>query len=507
MTIEEALRRFAESVKRKMSALTHGEPEEQLRAPFETFMGDAAHALGWSVVCTGETRLPGRLGQPDYAAHVNKLLAGYVELKAPGIGANPQRFSGRNREQWQRFQSLPNLLYCDGNEWVLTRRGEIIDKAARLSGDVVLEGRNAIGPEDSSTIERLLREFLLWHPIIPTDRQGKVDLRHFAELLAPLCRMLRDQVSEALRDPRSPLLDLAKDWRQLLFPEASDEQFADSYAQTVTFALLLGRSEGADPLTLESAERSLSAQHTLLSRALQVLTDPGARAEMAASLDLLLRVIGAVPTATLSGPEDPWLYFYEDFLAVYDPKLRKDAGAYYTPIEVVRAQVRLVDDLLQNRLGKARGFADPHVLTLDPGVGPGTYLLGIVEHALSRVESEQGRGAIPGQATVLAGNLHGFELMVGPYAVAELRVTRALRDRGATLPVGGPHIYLIDTLESPRAEPPQLPLFLKPIAEQHVKALRVKGEVPIIVCLGNPPYDRHEAADGANKSRTGGWVR
>ena len=67
---------------------------------------------------------------------------------------------------------------------------------------------------------------------------------------------------------------------------------------------------------------------------------------MVASLDLLLRVIAAVPPAIFGGPKDPWLYFYEDFLAAYDPKLRKDAGAYYTPVEVVHAQVRLIDDLL-----------------------------------------------------------------------------------------------------------------------------------------------------------------
>ena len=151
-------------------------------------------------------------------------------------------------------------------------------------------------------------------------------------------------------------------------PQARDEQFADAYAQTVTFALLLGRSEGADPLTLDSAEAALAAQHNLLSRALQVLTDPGARAEMAASLDLLLRVIAVVPPATLTHPEDPWLYFYEDFLADYDPKLRKDTGAYYTPVEVVRCQVRLIEDLLVNHLNKPLGFADPGVVTLDPAV-------------------------------------------------------------------------------------------------------------------------------------------
>jgi len=506
-TIQEALQALAETVRAKMSTLTPGEPEDQLRGPFENFMGDAARALGWNVVCTGETRLPGRLGKPDYAVHLNKLLAGYVELKAPGVGANPGRFGGHNLEQWKRFRAVPNLLYCDGNEWALCRAGKILGKIVRLSGDIAAEGRKAIGSEDAQAVERLLRDFLSWQPIIPTDRKGKIDLKGFATLLAPLCGMLRDDVTDALQDPNSPLVKLAKDWRQLLFPDAPDEQFADAYAQTVAFALLLGRSEGADPLTLNSAEAALAAQHSLLSRALQVLTDPDARGELSASLDLLLRVIGEVPPPTLTGPEDPWLYFYEDFLADYDPKLRKDAGAYYTPLEVVRAQVRLIDDLLVNRLGKPLGFADPGVITLDPAAGTGTYLLGVIEHALGKVEAEQGAGAVPGQASALGANLHGFELMVGPYAVTELRVSRALRDRGAVLPKDGTHVYLTDTLESPHAEPLQLPLFFRPIAEQHAKALNLKSKVHVIVCLGNPPYDRHEAAGGGNQARTGGWVR
>ena len=207
--------------------------------------------------------------------------------------------------------------------------------------------------------------------------------------------MLREDVTDALRNPNSPLVQLAKDWRQLLFPDASDEQFADAYAQTVTFALLLSRSEGADPLTLDTAEKSLATQHSLLSRALQVLTDRETWSEMSASLDLILRVIGAAPPSTLDGVEDPWLYFYEDFLAVYDSKLRKDVGAYYTPPEVVHAQVRLIDQLLVARLNKPLGFTDPAVITLDPAVGTGTYLLGVIEHALRRVEAEQGARRCP----------------------------------------------------------------------------------------------------------------
>ena len=505
--IHTALQDFAAAVTDKMTQITAGEPEDQLRAPFETFMAAAARALGWNIVCTGETTLPDRLGRPDYAVHRNQLLAGYVELKAAGVGATATRFRGHNRGQFKHFSAIPNLLYTDGNEWALYRDGIVVDKVVRLAGDVAVDGRNAAILQDAQAIEGLLQDFLSWQPFIPTDRKGKIDLKGFAALLAPLCRMLRDDVTDALKQPASPLVQLARDWRQLLFPDAADTRFADAYAQTVAFALLLGRSEGADPLTLRNAETALAVQHNLLSRALQVLIDPFARADIAASLDLLLRVIAVVPPAMLSGPQDPWLYFYEDFLAVYDPKLRKDAGAYYTPVEVVRAQVSLVDDLLVHRLGKPLGFADPSVITLDPATGTGTYLLGVIEHALGRVEAEQGAGAVAGQATTLAENLYGFELMVGPYAVSELRVSRALRDHGAQLPREGTHMYLTDTLESPYVEPPQLPLFLQPIAEQHVKALDVKSNVPVIVCLGNPPYDRHEAATGDNKARTGGWVR
>ncbi|MGZ8915748.1 MAG: type ISP restriction/modification enzyme [Methylobacter sp.] len=505
--IHEALKTFAAAVTAKMTQLTVGEPEDQIRAPFENFMADVAVALGWNVVCIGETPLPDRIGRPDYAIHLNRLLAGYVELKAPGIGATATRFKGHNRDQFKRFSAIPNVLYTDGNEWALYRDGKLLDKVVRLSGEIATDGKKAATGQDAHAVERLLRDFLSWQPIIPADRKGKIDLKGFAALLAPLCRMLRDDVADALKNPNSPLVQLAKDWRQLLFPDAPDEQFADAYAQTVAFALLLGRSEGADPLTLISAEAALAAQHNLLSRALQVLTDPGARAEMAVSLDLLLRVIAAVPPSTFIGPEDPWLYFYEDFLAAYDPKLRKDAGAYYTPLEVVRCQVRLIDDLLVNGLNKPLGFADPDVVTLDPAAGTGTYLLGVIEHALGRIETEQGKGAVPGMATALANNLYGFELMVGPYAVTELRVSRALQDRGATLPKDGTHVYLTDTLENPHGEPLQVPLFLRPIAEQHAKALKVKSIVPVIVCLGNPPYDRHEAATVDNKARTGNWVR
>ena len=508
VTLHQALRAFAAAATAKTGLRPGGAPEEQLRGPFENFIAAAGAALGRELVCAGEATLPDRLGRPDFAVHDQGALLGYAELKAPGAGADAGRFRGHDRAQFNRFSAIPNLLYSDGSHWALYRGGQRVGKVVKLSGDAVKDGADAVGGDDARAVEGLLRDFLSWAPILPLDRTGRVDLKAFAELMAPLCRMLRGDVADALATPESPMSALAGDWRELLFPEATDREFADAYAQTVTFALLLGRSEGAEPLTLEGAQAALAAQHSLLSRALQVLTDHRVRREMAASLDLLLRVIAVVPPGPLAAAGDPWLYFYEDFLAAYDPQLRRNAGVYYTPVQVVRAQVRLIDELLTERLGKPLGFADPEVVVLDPAVGTGTYLLGVIEQALRRVEAERGAGALPGQAAALAGNLHGFERLVGAYAVSELRVSRALRDRGAP-PDSAAQIHLTDTLASPNAQPRQLriPLFMQPISEQHERALAVKSDARVIVCLGNPPYDRHEAARADNGDRTGAWVR
>ena len=507
-----SLRDFGQAVTRKMLQAEPGQPEELLRAPFETLLRDTSAALGTPAECVREPSLPDSLGRPDYAVHVGGLLAGYAELKAPHEGADARHFRGRDRAQFQRFSSIPNLLYTDSIEWAIYRHGERAGPVVRLAGDVTEAGRRAAPREVAVGFERLLRDFLLWEPHVATDRRGGVDLRRFAEQIAPLCRMLRDDVLGALKDPRSHLVSLQRDWRQPLFPDATDKQFADAYAQTVTFALLLGRCGGAEPLTLHTARSQLAARHGLLSRALQVLTDilteGRTSAALAASLNLLVRVIGVVPTKALSSRKDPWLHFYEDFLAAYNPVLRKNAGVYYTPVEVVRAQVRLVDDLLTDRLGKPLGFAEPDVVTLDPAAGTGTYLLGVVSHALGRIAAERGSGSVPAYAASLAGNLHGFEFMTGPYAVAELRVSRALDDCGAQVPANaGPHLYLTDALESPHAEPAQLQLFLRPIPDRRAQELDVKSSTQVLVCLGNPPYDRHQAGSHENAATAGGWVR
>lgn len=498
------LKEFARQLTDKFSARSQGEPEDQLKSPVDQLLSAYGRIISRNVVLKGESTLSDRLGRPDFAAHIGDLPIGYIELKAPGKGANPIHYRGHDKEQWKRFQSVPNLIYTDGNEWALFQNGKLAGKRVRLHGDVTSAGDKAAIEENARELFQLLAEFTSWAPIVP--RKPK----ELAAFLAPFCRLMREEVIDSLKDDSSPMRSLKAEIQALLFPDANDAQFADAYAQTVIFALLLAQMEGANALDLANAYDTLEHHHALLSRSLQFLTDREARREIEASLGMTQRVIHEIQPDLLKATDatkDPWLFFYEDFLAAYDPKLRKESGVYFTPLEVVNSQVRLIDEILVVRMGKPMGFVEKGVATLDPATGTGTYLLAIADHALGRVEAEEGPGSIKSGASALVENLHGFEWMVGPYAVAQLRFTQAIARRGVSLPDIAPGIYLTNTLESPHTKPPAPPLFHKPIASEHERALRIKESERILVCLGNPPYGRHEAAAGANKALTGGWIR
>lgn len=495
------LKDFAASIRTKLSLGGSGEPEEQLRAPFEIFLQAVGKAFSMDIKSKGETYLHG-IGKPDFSVHCNNALCGYVELKQPGKGADPSRYRGHDKRQWERFKTLPNILYTDGNEWALYQNGERVGRITTITYDITLKGAQAVLADDALDLEPILREFVTWNPIAPSSA------KELAILLAPVCKLLRTEVQENMKEPDSPFTLLAQDWRKTLFPGATDAQFADAYAQTVTFALLLARAEGGSTENLRKAEQALAADHALLSKALKIFTDELNESERPISLSLLQRITANVSEAGWKDKNsEPWLYFYEDFLAEYDPQLRKDAGAYYTPVQAVRCMVRLTDELLRTRMGKTDGFASPGVMTLDPAAGTGTFPLGILAHSLADKAERMGPGAVAAYAETLARQLYGFEMLVGPYAVSQLRLSRSLVAQGASLPPGGPQVYLTDTLESPNRIPEFPSLLTRELSTQHRKAQEIKQTTPILVCIGNPPYSRHDAATDRNRKETGGWVR
>lgn len=510
------LEAFAAALKAKFSLPGSASPEDQLKPVIAKLLTSAGAAYGFTVESRTEAHLGEHKVRPDIAIYVGGLICGYVELKAPGLGADAPKLKGdHNKKQWEKLKALPNLFYTDGREWALYRGGERPDgqPIVRLHDDPIDKGKAAATRDDAEQLERLFRDFLGWKPSVPHTPSG------LAAYLAPLTRFLRSEVENALGQPGSAVELLANEWRQFFFPDADDAKFADAYAQTVTYAMLLARLSGARKLDPTDAAKTLDKSNGLLARTLELLGQAEARKELSVGFEMLQRSLEALdPHDFLKSKPDLWLYFYEDFLAAYDPKLRKDYGVYYTPREVVELQVRLASELLDKRFGKKLGFADDGVVFLDPAVGTGTYPVAAVKHGLEKVRARSGPGAVPARARQMAENMHGFEVLVGPYAVAHLRLTQALEGAINEVKAAGEpeeklgkrlNIYLADTLESPNAAPPGgLTLTYRALTREHEAARKVKNEGDILVCLGNPPYDRQAIEEGdTTTQRKGGWVR
>jgi len=332
--------------------------------------------------------------------------------------------------------------------------------------------------------------------------------KQLAQVSARLCRLLRDEVIEQMAVGSPGLTGLAQDWRKLLFPQADDAKFADGYAQAVTFGLLVARARDI-PLSggIEKAAQELRKSNSLIGTALRVLTDnPSNRDALKTSLGTLTRVLEAVNWHIISkdNPE-AWLYFYQNFLTVYDNDLRKKTGSYYTPPEVVSAMANLVDEVLRGPLfERPAGFAAPDVIVADPAVGTGTFLLGVLSRIEATVAEDQGAGAVPGAIEAAAKRVLGFEIQFGPFAVAQLRLIAELQalmktEKEPTPPLPELRLFITDTLGNPFIEEETLGQVYEPVAKSRRDANQVKKEQRITVVIGNPPYKNQAGG-------LGGWI-
>ena len=509
LTIQSAIAAFGAQVKEKLAnPAATGQPEDQLRAPFEALLKDMAELCSLprqKVVAVGESSLAELKTRPDYAVSVQDALAGFVELKAPGKGADPRKFKDpHDKEQWEKLRSLPNLVYTDGNAFSLWHNGELVGSILTLVGDIESSGKELQSPPG---LANLFEGFLRWQPIPPRNAR---DLAHIS---ARLCHLLRDEVTEQLALGSEALTALATDWRKLLFPDATDERFADGYAQAVTFGLLMARARGISlKAGLQQVAGELNATSTLIGEALRLLTyDADNQKSLRTSLGTLTRVLEAVDWAEVSrrkkgGPEgehakaETWLYFYEDFLEVYDNDLRKQTGSYYTPPEVVGAMVALVDEALRTpRFALHAGLASPAVSLADPATGTGTFLLGVLQRIHQTVTGDEGEGAAKPAIQAALQRLIAFEMQLGPFAVAQLRILAEIVDLTGALPRIPLRMFVTDTLGDPEDYEGWIPSMYGEIAKSRREANKIKREQPITVVIGNPPYK--EKAKGL-----GGWV-
>jgi len=189
-------------------------------------------------------------------------------------------------------------------------------------------------------------------------------------------------------------------------------------------------------------------------------------------------------------------YFYEPFLHAFDPALRKELGVWYTPDEIVRYQVERVDTALRTELGLADGLADPNVVVLDPCCGTGAYLRAVLRRIAATLHEKGGDALVAHDLKKAAmERVFGFEILPAPFVIAHLQLGLELETLGAPLgdltdPPERAGVYLTNALtgwEPPKEKPKQIAF--PGFDDERDAASRVKREKPILVVIGNPPYN------------------
>lgn len=477
------------------------EPEAQLTVPFSNFLIAFTDEMSLGdLQLLREAQLPGV--RPDFAAIHAARPCGWVELKAPGHDLDGSRWRGREAKQWEQLSNLDSLIISDGHEAVLYQNGQPISSAALPNANDL-----QCAPAELAS---LLRLFFAARPQ-PIKRTSEL-----ASRLAPLAALLRDRITAGLSAPtlRRPIEAAKEAWKTHVHDGVSDEGFANDLAQVVSYAMAITALRGqADRnhdgyISLIEARDALRGPNDMLAAALgPILETRNLLTELAPEIGAIERLSSAVDPVAIARNKDsrgePWLWFYEDFLAAYDPQARQQTGVYYTPTDVVACQVRLVEQILTQRLNKPLGFGDTGVVTLDPATGSGTYPLTVLDAAAATAEQRRGTAGPAQISGNLAKNLIAFELLPGPYSVAHLRIGQRLADLAGTLtPPQHIRVYLTDTLEDPTAIVPVAGLWGDPavLAEERRRAARIKQDQPVTVVLGNPPYERRTRESG------GGWI-
>lgn len=478
MSVTALLQAYAQRI-RELRRANADVPETALAPAFQRLLEELLPLISAAPELTvvPEYRNPG-VGRPDIAlVRQGAPARAFVELKAPSKPADPTRWRDQDRRQYERFKELNCWATCNFAELRLFYRDDgqgsaiiVPDTALRPDRDDARADRE-VAEHDNGPLLRLVEMLAAGAGQDPVAR----DAEHLAALMAHSARLVRGIVRDRLAELHAqgedhhPLLEVRKEFRDVLYahPEAGgyaardfDTLFSAAFAQTLAFGLLLVR-EATGELVGPDAWQNMPEEHPLMRTALRVLSLPEVVEDVGIGFVVMCDTVNSFAPEILVAPpggRDPILYFYEDFLQTFDPEARERYGVYYTPVPVVRYRVSALDRSIRENLAM-QGLRDPNVTILDPATGTGTYLLGIAERVRGQAEEEAGVGMAALALQDLARRMFGFELLVGPYAVAHYRLHHALRrpqrggdedDENQPLELPRLGVYLADTLAEPR---------------------------------------------------------
>jgi len=484
--MDEPLKSYLDSI---ADLTQRGDAREESYYPFLKDLLEAfAQAQGRTAQVTVLPK-PTEAGNPDFrvwdgAYHV----IGYIEAKAPGAKLDVVETS----EQLQRYvHTFPNVILTDFYEFRLYRNGEPIERA--LLARPFIPKRLKIRPpaEQTAALTRLLRTFLAF------TAPRSLTPEALSVALARRTRFLRDEVIRPeLAQGHGAVYGFYQAFQKYLIAGLTEEQFADLYAQTITYGLFAARTRAGDHFNRQLAYALIPSTIGILRDVFQFISLGKPSKQMEVIVDDIAAVLNAADVQAIleqyyrqGKGDDPVLHFYETFLAEYDPATRERRGVYYTPQPVVRYIVRAVHDLLKTRFGLADGLADQRVTLLDPAAGTLTFPAEAIRLAFETYTEKYGEG---GRAAFLRRHIlphfYAFELLMAPYAIGHMKIGLLLKALGLPLHNGERfQFYLTNTLEMEDLQQIAIP-GLSSLSEESHHAAKVKKDEPILVILGNPPY-------------------
>ncbi|MBY5930227.1 N-6 DNA methylase [Halomonas sp. DP8Y7-3] len=465
-------------------------------------------------------------GAPDFIIQRGNIVVGHLEAK--DVGVDIRNLKGTNKKQQQRYlEALPNLIYSNGLDWDFYRDGQLLESVtigllgAAIQSDV----------DQFAKLESLLADFISQTPISITSP------RELAERMAGKAKLIKPVFYNALAADLKFGVDTElafqyETFRDNLIHDIEPEGFADIYAETICYGMFAARlhDDTLDTFSRHEALDKLPKTNPFLKNLFSYVAGGGLDERIAWIIDDLADIFRATDVTSimagfgnLTGRQDPFLHFYETFLAAYNPDKRKSRGVWYTPEPVVDFIVRAVDEVLQTEFGLSDGLADTskvkiewdtgqpeltkagkpkkhgknaviekevhRVQVLDPATGTGTFLAEVVKKIAPKIN-----GIAPGMWTSYVENeliprIHGFEILMASYAMCHMKLDMVLTELGYKPSSNPPRqsVYLTNSLEE--GDPPNYSLpFARWLANEVKLANTIKRDMPIMCVIGNPPY-------------------
>ncbi|MCG3196742.1 MAG: N-6 DNA methylase [Candidatus Omnitrophica bacterium] len=475
--------------------------EESFYPSLKTLLEEMARECGRSEIHVTTLPKNTEAGSPDFRVWNGKdRVVGYIEAKNP----SEERLDEVERsEQLRRYrETFPNLILTNFLEFRLYRNGERIESVV-LGRPFVLNELHVAPPlEKPEELWALLEHFFEFS--LPTAYTAE----SLAIELAKRTRFLREVVTLQLKEEASgkagALTGFCEAFQKFLIGHLTTEDFANLYAQTITYGLFAARTRATNGFSRRAAFDRIPRTVGVLRDLFRFISFGDLPRQVEWIVDDISEVLAVADASGIldryfheGKGNDPIVHFYETFLAQYDPEERERRGVYYTPEPVVSYIVRSLHALLKKEFGMRDGLASEGVTLLDPAAGTMTFVALAATLAVREFERKYGSGGREEFVrSHILRNFCAFELMMAPYAVGHLKMSFFLEELGHKLEDDERvRFYLTNTLDMEELEQSRLP-GISSLAEESHLAAEVKTQAPILVILGNPPYSGHSVNRG-----------